>query len=357
MQDMLKEKFPYYVLGIDIGGTYTNLGIAGVKNSKPFLLFTHNYESKKLDSLVPAIQNTLAYAKNNYKIVVDFTCIGAAGVVSSYNDSAKLTNVQWNLSSKELINKTSLDSVYIINDFQTIGYGLNLLDPNNNNDIYQVRFGKNDLSSSKEIKIILGAGTGLGKSILIYDKNFNAYVPIASEGGHADFPAQNNLEIQLIEFVKKLRGIQQPLSYEELLSGRGIESIYLFVRNTHESKETQYTKDIENALDKAALISKYKDLDETCKETFRLFTQFYARCAKNFVLDTLARGGLYIAGGIAKKNKEIFSTKEFIDEFEKTHNRTDVLKSIPISVIVNYDVSLYGACYAAMYKLLSKEIL
>jgi len=355
MQNMLKEKFPYYVLGIDIGGTNTNLGIAGIKDSKPILLFSQNYTSKKLDSLVPAIQNTLTYAKNNYKIEVDFACIGAAGVVSPFNDSAKLTNVHWNLSSKELINKTFLNSVYIINDFQTIGYGLNLLDPNNKNDIFQVRFGRSDIGSSKETKIILGAGTGLGKSILTYDKIFNAYIPIPSEGGHADFPAQNNLEMQIIEFVKKIRGISQPLSYEELLSGRGIESIFLFLRNTKESKETNYTKEIENAVDKASLISKYKDLDETCKKTFCLFTKFYARCAKNFVLDSLARGGLYIAGGIAAKNKEIFTTKEFIFEFENAYNRTDLLKTIPISVIVNYDVSLYGACYAAMYKLLSEK--
>jgi len=355
MLKMLKEKFPYYVLGIDIGGTNTNLGVAGVKNSKPILLLSHNYESKKLDSLVPAIKNTLEYVKNNYKIEIDFTCIGAAGVVSPLNDSAKLTNVQWNLSSKEIIKKTPLNSVYIINDFQTIGYGLNLLNPANKNDIFEIRPGNSKIKSLKETKVILGAGTGLGKSILTYDEHFNAYIPIPSEGGHADFPAQNNFEMQIIEFIKTLRGISQPLSYEELLSGRGIESIYLYLRDKQEFKETQYTKDIDKAVDKAAFISKYKDLDKTCKETFRLFAHFYAKCAKNFVLDTLARGGLYIAGGIAAKNKEIFSTNEFIDEFENAFNRRDLLKEIPICVIVNYDVSLYGACYAAMYKLLSKK--
>jgi glucokinase len=190
---------------------------------------------------------------------------------------------------------------------------------------------------------------------LTYDEHFNAYVSIPSEGGHGDFPAQNNLEIQLVEFVKKFRGISQPLSYEELLSGRGIESIYLFFRNKQELKDTQYTKEIDIADDKASLISKYKNLDSTCKETFRLFTRFYARCAKNLVLDTLARGGLYIAGGIAAKNKEIFSSKDFAEEFENAYRRIDVLKSIPIYVIMNYDVSLYGACYAAMYKMFSEE--
>lgn len=354
-ENRLKEKFASYVLGVDIGGTNTNLGVAGVKNSKPILLFSLNFKSKELDSLVPAIKNTLTYAKNNYDIEVDFACIGAAGVVSPSNDSVQLTNVQWNVSSKELTNKTSLHSIYIINDFQTIGYGVNLLDLNNRNDIFQVRSGKSDMRSSTATKVIIGAGSGLGKSILTYDEHFNAYIPIPSEGGHGDFPAQSDVEMQLVRYVKKLKGISQPLSYEEVLSGRGIESIYLFFRNTQEFRDTQYTKEIDNAVDKPPLISKYRDLDETCKETFRLFTRFYARCAKNFVLDTLARGGLYIAGGIAAKNKEIFASRDFTVEFENAYRRTDFLKTVPINVIVNYDVSLYGTCYAAVYKLLSKQ--
>jgi glucokinase len=354
-EKMANQKFSYYILGIDIGGTNTNLGIAGVKNSKPILLFSHNYKSKKIDSLYPAINNTLTYAKNNYKIKVDYTCIAAAGIISLSNDFVKLTNAEWNVSSKEIIEKTSLKSLFIINDFQAIGYGLNLLDLNNNKDIFRIRKVNDEIKNLKTTKAIIGAGTGLGKSILTYDKHFDAYIPIPSEGGHSDFPAQNKLEMQLVEFVKKLRGISMPLSYEELLSGRGIEGIYLFLRDKKDIKETQYTKEIDDTYDKTPLISKYKKLDKTCKETFRLFTRFYARCAKNFVLDTLSRGGLYIAGGIAAKNKEIFSTKEFINEFENAYNRTELLKEIPINVIINYDVSLYGACYAAMLKLLTKK--
>jgi glucokinase len=82
-----------------------------------------------------------------------------------------------------------------------------------------------------------------------------------------------------------------------------------------------------------------------------MFTRFYGRCAKNFVLDSLANGGLYIAGGMANKNIEIFSTKEFLNEFENAYRRNDILEKVPIHVIVNYDVSLYGACFAAMYNL------
>lgn len=350
-EEFLKNKLPSYVLGVDIGGTNTNLAVAGIKNLNPIILFSLNFNTKKLDSLVPAVENTLTYAKSNYDIDVDTACIGAAGVVSSSNDFVELTNAGWNVSSKELTNKTSLTSAFILNDFQTIGYSVNLLDPNNSNDIFQVKSGIKDFRSTTATKAIVGAGTGLGKSILTYDKHFKAYIPIPSEGGHEDFPPQNDLEMQLVKFIKKLRGISQPLSYEELLSGRGIEGIYLFLRNTQESSSTQYTNEIDNVDDKASLISKYKDIDETCKKTFSLFTRFYARCAKNFVLDTLAIGGLFIAGGIAAKNKEIFTSNEFFEEFENAYRRSNIMKNIPINVIINYDVSLYGACYAAMYKL------
>jgi len=349
------DNFSDYVLGIDIGGTNTNLAIAGICNKKPNLLFSHNYKTKKLESIIPAIEDVLNYINKNFKIEVNFACIGAAGIVSSSNDFVQLTNAKWSVSSKKIINKTSLNFVYIINDFQAIGYGLNLLDPENKDDIYTIRHGKNNFYKSKSTRAIIGAGTGLGKSILTYEENFNAYIPIPSEGGHSDLPIENDFETQLVEFIKKLRGISQPLSYEEVLSGRGIESIYLYLRNIEKTKETKYTKEIDESSDKTPLISKYRNLDEICKETFRLFTRFYARCAKNFVLDTLSRGGLYIAGGIAAKNKDIFSTEDFLNEFENAFNRIDLLKEIPINVITNYDVSLYGACYAAMYKLLSKK--
>lgn len=261
-----------------------------------------------------------------------------------------MTNVKWDVKTDELVKETSLNSAHIINDFQAIGYGINLLDPKNKNDIVTVRF-KPEKVDLKATKAIIGAGTGLGKSILVYDEYFDAYVPIPSEGGHEDFPVYDSFEQDLVNFVKKLRNITQPITYEELLSGRGLESIYMYLKNLGKFEVSQFTKEIDGSTDKAVLISKYKEQDETCAEAFHLFTRFYGRCAKNFVLDTLATGGLYIAGGIASKNIEIFSTEEFLDEFENAYRRTDVLKSVPISIVMDYDVSLYGACFAAMYNM------
>ena len=350
----LNLDFSSYVLGVDIGGTYTNFGIAGIKNKKPILLFSLKFTSKELESLTPAIIQTLNYAKNEHNIDVYDACIGAAGVVSPTKNFADLTNVNWNVSTNEIIKNTSLKNAFIINDFQAIGYGINLLDHSNKNDIFQVRPETNKKYITHQNRAIIGAGTGFGKCILFYDHHLKAYIPNSSEGGHGDFPIYDDFEQRLINFIEKEKKDSFPVCYEDVLSGNGIESIYNFLTQYKKYQPSEYQNLIKNSIEKASLISKYGKIDELCKETFQYFTKFYGRCAKNFVLDTLATGGLYIAGGIASKNSDIFQTDEFLFEFENSQKRKGVLRKIPIYVIMNYDVSLYGTCFAAMYKKTNK---
>ena len=343
--EILQRSFSSYVMGVDVGGTNTNVGIAGIEGNKPFLLFSLNFKTKELDSLIPAIKQTLEYSKKEHGIIVGVACIGAAGVVSDSKEHVELTNINWNISTREIIENTSLNEIFMINDFQAIGYGINLLDINNANDLYVVKL--KDVRS-KSTKAVIGAGTGLGKSILTFDESIKAYVPLASEGGHSEFPVQDDFEIGLAAQIKEKMGIDEPISYEEVLSGRGLENIYYYLRQKQGYDHTNYSKEIDESDDKAEVISRYRTIDKTCKETFRLFAKFYGRCAKNFVLESMALGGLYIAGGIAAKNKEIFKSKDFFEEFENAYRRNDILKEIPVYVIINYDVSLYGACFAAM---------
>lgn len=342
--DVLQKNYSSYVMGIDVGGTNINIGIAGIKNEKPVILYSLNYKTKEFNSIIPVINESCEYSKNEYDIIPKVCCIGGAGVVSKSKDYIELTNVGWNISVEDILKNTSLTKVFLINDFQAIGYGINLLDHNNSNDVHVIK----KAIDGNHTKGIIGAGTGLGKSILIFDEKINSYVPLASEGGHSDFPITNDLELKLSKYIKEKEGMVEPLSYEELLSGRGLENIYYFIKTKEGYSDTQYTDEINNSEDKAEAISKYKTLDPACKETFRLFTKFYARCAKNFILDTMAIGGLYIAGGIATKNKEIFESEEFFEEFKNVYKKRELLNNVPVYVIVNYDVSLYGTCFAAM---------
>ena len=338
------KDYSCFVLGGDIGGTHTNMGIFGLRNNRPVLLFSLHFKSQELNSLIPAIHKTVECATKKHHLNVENACFGAAGRISADRDFGRLTNVKWAISTKEILEKTLLKSAVLINDFEAIGYGVNLLNLSNETDIFKV---KHNLHLHKELpqatKAIIGAGTGLGKSILIYSDTHRTYIPIPSEGGHGDFPVHNEFEMELLDFIKKCRNIKHVVSYEEVISGRGVEIIYLFLRHLKKFKTTPYTQEIDKSKDKVKLIAAYHNKDKTCGETFKLYSIFYARCAKNFVLDSLARGGLYIAGGIASKNKEIFKTKEFIEEFEKVDKVSSILKDTPVYVIVNYDVGMYGA--------------
>jgi len=313
-----KNKFNYdsYGLAGDIGGTNTNLCIAGIRRNKPELLFSMHFKSAELRSLLPAVEEIIKYAKEKHCISVRNCCFGVAGPVSG--DYARTVNLKWDVDAKALSRKTGL-KIMLINDFQAIGYGINLI---SKKDLFAVRNGKGYGN-----KAVLGAGTGLGKSILFFDGK--RYIPMPSEGGHEDFPCQNEFELKLAEFIRKKKKIKQ-INYEELVSGRGLEIIYEFL-----SKKKANAKEI----------SKNRAKDRLCRESFKLFVKFYARCAKNFVLDSLATGGLYIAGGIAAKNKEIFKSKEFIKEFENVDRLSGVLAKVPVYVITNYDIGMIGASY------------
>jgi glucokinase len=337
-----------FVLGVDIGGTNTSLGVAGIKETSLDLLYSMKFQTNDLLSLEPAILQIINYSKENYDITIKNTCIGAAGIVSPDMDYVKLTNANWEINTKELIEKTTLDTAFIINDFEAIGYGINLINPNNSEEVNVIRSAKNEKVG--KTKAVIGAGTGLGKSILYYNEKLKIYEPIPCEGGHADFPIRNNFELDLINFIKNLRKITEPITNEELVSGRGLENIYRFLKESKEFGDSQYSMEIDNSTDIAETISKYKKVDDLCAETFKWFTKFYSRCAKNFVLDSLATGGLYIAGGIAQKNQEIFSTDVFLNEFNDVYRYSKYLEETPIYIILDYNISLKGACFAAMCK-------
>ena len=334
-----KRSYNSFILGCDIGGTNANLGIFGIRRGMPELLVSFHFKSNELSGLHHAINESLNYIKKNYGLDVKKAGIGVAGVVSPKKDYANLTNVRWNISNAVLLKKTTLKKILLVNDFEAVGYGINMLAEK---DIAVV---KKAPKVPKAPILVIGAGTGLGKTMLLYDEHYKSYVPIPSEAGNSDFAAQNKNDLDLIDFIKKYRKIKQSISYGHILSGQGLDNIYMFLRKKGLFKETSYTKEIDKSKNQAELISRYRKTDATCKAAFEIFKIIYARFAKNFALDCLAFGGIYVAGGIAPKNAEIFDN-DFVKAFEQSHQLKNVLKKIPVYLILNCDVGLLGAGFA-----------
>jgi glucokinase len=194
---------------------------------------------------------------------------------------------------------------------------------------------------------IIGAGTGLGACILPI--NNGIHTPIASEGGHVNLPiiATDKIDIQLQSFLIKKKIYKDA---EDIVSGRGIVNIYKFLLTQKNKHNPKIKLEISKKLDKEkpAYITKYalEDKDELCIRTLELFIKYYARTARNFALTTMC-SELIIAGGIAPK---IISALQdvFVDEFveHNVENMRKILERTPIIVLVDPDISLYGALNA-----------
>lgn len=323
-----KKKFKNYVLGADIGGTNTNIGFFGIGRGIT-LLRSYHYKTCELNDLHEAVND----AMNKFGHGVSASCFAVAGPVPPTRDKTQMTNADLVVDTRKILKNTKLKSTFLINDFEAIGYAINI-----EKDIVKIN---NKKAIPKAQKAILGAGTDLGKAILYYDRRIKAYTPIASEGAHSDFPVNNKEELELIEFIKKKNKVKS-VRNGMVISGRGIENIYSYLRPYYNTNEI--IKEIDRYRKKAELISKYRKKDKLCKEVFRMFSRFYGRAAKNFGVEALALGGVYIAGGIAAKNEDILG-KEFLKEFENIRGLKGY--DVPVYLIKNYDAGMKGAGFAA----------
>lgn len=324
------------VLCADVGGTNLNLSIMDVSSKKPVIVKIENYPTKNTTDFAETINHFI----ENSGYELKEACFSIAGPINNEKDRqyASMTNADILIDTKELKEKTTLDRVLLINDFEAISYATNILDEK---DLYVLNKGK---PVGQTTRAVMGPGTGLGASILYYNKDLDNHIPIPSEGGHTDFIPYNEQEIALAEFVKKEKN-REPLENEDLVSGPGLEIIYRFL-----NKDNKYPPGL-NAMQ----ISEQKNENQCAKETYHLFVRLLARCCKNFALQTLCRGGLFIGGGIAAKNYEVFDN--FMEEFSK-HSRepfAEILRNTPVWVITNYDISHLGAAYALVVDRYSYE--
>ena len=97
---------------------------------------------------------------------------------------------------------------------------------------------------------MISAGTGLGEALLIW--NGHIHLPIASEGGHADFAPRSEDEIELWRYLRTAVGGR--VSYERVISGPGLTSVYTFCRDVKKMEEPAWLKERMRTEDPNAVI-------------------------------------------------------------------------------------------------------
>jgi glucokinase len=320
------------ILAGDIGGTSTRLAYFDTAGGALRSVVEKNFPSRESGSLEEIVSRFTA----EQGLVAESACFGIAGPVR--NGRVRTPNLPWNVDSAVLSGILGLQSVRLLNDLEANAYGIDLLGPD---DLVVLNQGVPDPTGTIAV---VSAGTGLGEALAYWDGT--AHRPLSSEGGHADFAPRNELETELLLFLRAEHG---RVSTERVVSGPGLCNIYRFLRDARHLPETPAVAEAMRQGDPAAAISRaaLKGECSLCGQVLDLFVSLYGAEAGNVALRTLATGGIYLGGGIAPKIIERLKGPGFMMGFCTKGRLSPLLENIPVLVILNDRTALLGAARCA----------
>ncbi len=337
-------------LACDLGGTKVLLGIfeKEINNNSPKLIFKKKYISSDWSSFELILED---FIKKECKNIThpSSACFAVAGPLSKNN--AKIVNLSWNISGNDLQNKFNFKNCEIINDFAVQIYGIPFLKKNQYSTIQN---GSDSESTNNDLHAIIGAGTGLGiaRGIISGEK----VKVLASEGGHVEYSPKSKLEWDLKIWLKNYLKVER-ISCERIISGTGLSRIAEWRLSKPDAQNhplQKYLKTIKifDAARKELpekICNLSQEGDQLMIEVEKLWLGAYASLLGDVALQELCFGGLWISGGTASKHFKNFKSDLFLKQFFDKGRLKDILKKIPIKVILDEEFGLFSAaCRAKM---------
>jgi glucokinase len=322
------------VLAGDIGGTNARLAVFAADGQGLRCVREHTFPSGQYKALGDIV---LEFRRGD-NAAIGAACFALAGPV--VDGEIKTSNLPWVVRSVELAAQISVQRTTLINDFDAAGYGITQLGPA---DVDTLQTGTPDPTGSLAL---LGAGTGLGQGFVLREGAQVRVVP--SEGGHATFAARNDIEWGLTKFLAAEQGGGH-VSYERVLSGSGLVAVYQYIVASRLAPEDPAVAAEMKTQTPAAVVTAHgvAGSDPACVRAVALFASIYGSQAGNVVLQTVATGGVFLAGGIARRIVPVLKQGEFLRSFTEKGRMATLLAKIPVHVITNDLVGLLGAAVVA----------
>lgn len=330
------------ILAGDIGATRVRLAAFQKEGNKLERVVEKTYPSHDHSGLEELIED---FVKSE-GVPVHSACFGVAGPVRA--GKSKMGNIDWLIDSRQLQFQLKLPSVGLINDLEAYAYGVDALDPK---DFITLSEGAEEAEGNR---LVISARTGLGIAGLYWD-GFRHH-PFACEGGHADFAAKNELEMELAQYLGQKFG---HVSWERVLSGPGIRNIYDFLRDSKKAEEPDWLRQqIEQAPDPPAVISQLaiEGKAPICEQALSIFVNIYGSQTGNCALNLMATGGVFIGGSIAAKIISKMRDPVFMKSFLDKGRMQALLADIPVKIIANDEAGLIGSArYTLVQKAFAKD--
>ena len=314
------------ILIADIGGTNARFALASAE--QPFFIQAQTFQCADFENVEQAIDTYL----NSHQIKnLDGLCFAVAGPI--IEQSVSFTNNHWNIASADLIDRYASQNVHLLNDFESIAFSLPKM---RQQDLFEIG-GHWKMVDDNDFTVgVVGPGSGLGITGLC-QRNKDIF-PLITEGGHGGFAPENELQTQVLTFLRSKFG---RVSNERLLSGPGLMNIHEALCEIHGRENPGLS-----ASDIA--IAGTQGNGDICQQSIDLFFQALGQVAGDIALTMGAQQGIFIAGGITQRYPEYLAGSQFRQGFENKGRHSELMQKIPTWLIKRRNPGLVGASNYAL---------
>jgi glucokinase len=303
----------------DIGGTNSRFGL--VEQGSMAVQHMESLRNDDFPSLEVAIQK---YLKNRSVSSLAAAAIAVAAPVDG--ERITLTNRDWTFSTESLRAAAHAKRLRLLNDYEALALALPHLQ---GDDIVQIG---GQTVTQPMLKIVLGPGTGLGMAALAPLKP-GGWMALPCEPGHISLPTETREEF---DWREKMRKPNMVFTSEDAVTGGGLYLMY-------KTLSPQGKLVSPEAVIQAALA----ETDNDAKKVLDQFIIWLARVAGDACMTLQARGGVYLAGGIAPSIVDNLKKGPFRTIFEEKGKLAYIMRPIPVYVIVDRFPAFKG-CAAAL---------
>ncbi len=310
------QALPFPVLFADIGGT----------NARFAVLSDSHAELRHFDTVATSafanVDDALAEA------VIDRTAIRPRSLVFAVAgpigpERTPLTNCPWVVEPGKLIEAFDLDHVILFNDFEALALALPGLGPE---DLAPIG---GHLPPHDGTKVVIGPGTGLGAAGLVHAAH--TWVPVPGEGGHIDLAAVTARDREIWPHIERPG---ERVSGETIVCGSGMLRLHRAICAADGVTPTLSGP--------AEITAAAEASDQRARETLELFSVHLGRVAGNLALAFLARGGVYLAGGIAPRIAGVLASGGFRAAFEDKYPHEGLMRQMATAVVTHDRPALAG---------------
>lgn len=303
----------------DIGGTNSRFGLIELGSME-----VRDVEILKNDNY-PGLEAAIShYVERRGISELEAAAVDVAAPVDRVEIT--LTNRDWTFSAESLRKAAKAKRFKLLNDFEALAWSLPHIKPE-----HLIQIG-GTVQAKRQVKVVLGPGTGLGMATLAPLPG-GGWMPIPGELGHTTLPVVTDDELALKD---RIAGKNKFAEVEDVLTGPGLLLLYRAIaeKPKHEKPE-------------AVLQAALKGGDAAAEKTLDYFMTFLARLAGDAAMALQARGGVYMAGGIAPSIADRLKQPKYRAVFEDKGRIADVMKPIPWFVITD-PLPAFKGCAAAL---------